>query len=81
MQILAWNGGGSSNYSSIVEQGGYTIGKDVSSKVALPDMQEVKADIKKAGQFAEKMEHLLAEELEDFAEEVKEMVDDYVKVA
>ena len=27
MQILAWNGGGSSNYSDITHQGGYTSSK------------------------------------------------------
>jgi len=26
--ILAWNGGGSSNYSAIVEKGGYTVGEE-----------------------------------------------------
>ena len=40
--ILAWNGGGSSNYSSIIKAGGYTVKKSSDAeKVKLPTTIEL----------------------------------------
>jgi cerevisin len=38
--LLAWNGGGSSNYSSIIEEGGYTVKKPNSAVVKIPSTIE-----------------------------------------
>lgn len=76
MNILAWNGGGSSNYSSIVEKGGY----EVSARKTTSVLEEVEAEAKVAGEkiyaegdemarkiakISDKVEDLVAEELRD----------------
>lgn len=47
-QILAWNGGGISNHSQIVAQGGYEAKSDSSTRLtdALPSVDELKKDIR-----------------------------------
>jgi len=76
--ILAWNGGGSANYSSIVEQGGYTVKKTAEKeesefRIAIPSLSEIEKDIEgeyekaksaagRTGAKLEKLEH----EIEDF---------------
>lgn len=59
LQILAWNGGGSSNYSHIVHDGGYTIRKPAALDDAiaqhLPSMEELTKDV----------EHLSSEVMAD----------------
>jgi len=77
--ILAWNGGGSSNYTDIVNKGGYTS-KDIQTpsdiEFEVPDVEEIKIVIEKAGRklrhkssLMEKKIDRLAEEIEDFVEE------------
>ncbi|KAH8594031.1 serine protease [Bisporella sp. PMI_857] len=39
--VLAWNGGGSSNYSSIIKSGGYTAKKDAGKTAKLPTTIEL----------------------------------------
>ncbi|KAL6705714.1 proteinase B [Coniothyrium glycines] len=85
--ILAWNGGGSSNYTEIVEQGGYTVKKSIedSEEYVLPSISEIEEEIatdfkqakdaagRKAHQVGGKLAHLEAE-IEDFiAEEMESM--------
>ncbi|EAT77703.2 hypothetical protein SNOG_14851 [Parastagonospora nodorum SN15] len=76
--ILAWNGGGSSNYTDIVEQGGYTVKKAAEKdesefRIAIPSLSEIEKDIEgeyekakaaasRTGSKLEKLEH----EIEDF---------------
>lgn len=64
--ILAWNGGGSSNYSNIVAKGGYEAKTAEESKPV--ELSE------KAGDFLEKFEELeskLTHDIKDFLREVK----------
>jgi len=39
--VLAWNGGGSSNYSSIIKAGGYTVKKNSKTPVNMPSTIEL----------------------------------------
>ena len=60
MQILAWNGGGSSNYSSIIEKGSYTKG----------------AKVAKIAQIADKIEKLTSEIEDVVEEKIRHFVTD-----
>jgi cerevisin len=88
--ILAWNGGGSSNYSSIVEQGGYTVKKadekeESEFKITIPSLSDIekgiegeyenaKAAASRTGSKLEKLEH----EIEDFvAEEMSSLFNEF----
>lgn len=84
-QILAWNGGGSSNYSDIINKGAYqaTPGEKTVT-VKLPSTEDLEKALKTAGrktrvgasQLAEKIEKL-TEEIEDFVEEeIKEFFEE-----
>jgi len=89
--ILAWNGGGSSNYSDIIGKGGYAADKKKPYTVTIPDMEftvpdveEVRELLESAGhkthgsarKYASKIEKL-TEEIEDFVEEeIKEFFAD-----
>ena len=44
--ILAWNGGGNSNYSDIIHKGGYTVTKKEKSQVHLPSLSELESEAK-----------------------------------
>lgn len=74
--ILAWNGGGSSNYSSIINAGDYTVNKKKETSHLFEDLEKtILADSKKAVSKAEKMSKkihkMIDEELEEFFEEIK----------
>jgi len=75
--ILAWNGGGSSNYSSIIKSGSYTVEKKEKASTHLFEELEktILRDSKKAVSSAEKMSkkihEMIDEELEEFFEEIK----------
>lgn len=75
--ILAWNGGGSSNYSAIVSKGGYEM--DHAEKMINIDFGKIEnaieVDAEKAADFTEKLsgkiEDFVAEELKDFFRSLK----------
>jgi cerevisin len=88
--ILAWNGGGASNYSSIIEQGGYTVKKAAEKeesefRITIPSLSEIEKDIEgeyekakaaagRTGSKLEKLEH----EIEDFvAEEMESLFNEF----
>ncbi|KAH7366588.1 peptidase S8/S53 domain-containing protein [Pyrenochaeta sp. MPI-SDFR-AT-0127] len=84
--ILAWNGGGSANYTEIVEKGGYTAKKSVEKEeseftITIPSMAEIEADFESAKEAAGRNAHRvggklhkLEAEIEDFiAEEMESM--------
>jgi cerevisin len=56
--VLAWNGGGSSNYSSIIKAGPYTVKKNSIKATKLPTAEELFEEAEKLSQnikaFAEK---------------------------
>jgi len=66
--ILAWNGGGSSNYSSIIEKGGY----EVSSK----DEQEISLDFGMVDDMSEKVKELERKIEQDLSKGLKEILAD-----
>lgn len=85
MQVLAWNGGGKSNYSDIVADGGYKVASK-SIDISLPSMEDVEEEVETVGRkistgsekleskiekLAEKFEDFVADELEEFFEEFK----------
>ncbi|KAL5115327.1 proteinase B [Pleosporales sp. CAS-2024a] len=89
--ILAWNGGGSSNYSSIVEQGGYTVKKAVVDKdesqfrIAIPSLSDIEKDMEgeyekakaAASRTGSKLEKL-EHQIEDFvAEEMTALFNEF----
>jgi cerevisin len=89
--ILAWNGGGKSNYTEIIEEGGYTVKKtseeeESEFRITLPSLTEVEDDFEKAKESAGrtahrvggKLQHLEAE-IEDFIAEEMEVMFEKVK--
>ncbi|KAB2571270.1 putative autophagic serine protease alp2 protein [Lasiodiplodia theobromae] len=83
--LLAWNGGGKSNYSEIVADGGYKLTSKVID-ISLPSMEDVEEEVEsvsrkfsagseklesKIEKLAEKFEDFVADEMEDFLEEFK----------
>ena len=84
--ILAWNGGGASNYTEILEKGSYTVKKAAEKeesefRITIPSLADIEADFDKAKDSASrnahrvggKLQHLEAE-IEDFiAEEMESM--------
>ncbi|CAO2654060.1 Nn.00g107930.m01.CDS01 [Neocucurbitaria sp. VM-36] len=86
--ILAWNGGGSSNYTDIIEQGGYTVKKAVEEeeeesefRITIPSLSDIEADFEQAkgaaGRTGRRVGGKLSKlesEIEDFiAEEMEGM--------
>ena len=82
--LLAWNGGGCSNYSEIVAAGGYKTTRAPSKleeiETAVEDKVEIisgeivhgaKAFSGKAEKLANKIHHLVEEEIEEFLKEVR----------
>merc|ERR1712029_499491 len=58
--ILAWNGGGKSNYTDIIEEGSYKVGSVE---------EDISIDAKKLGEFTKSMSHRIEDEV---ADELKE---------
>merc|ERR1712036_80175 len=75
--ILAWNGGGISNYSDIVDKGSYKMVREEKYKIQLPTKAEIEEDLEHASKdIAAKISKLTAE-IEDFVEEeIREFVEE-----
>ena len=84
--ILAWNGGGSSNYSSIIKAGGYTVKKDAKTEkmpTTIDQLEEaiendfniisgeIVKDGKKALSKTKKFSKKIQEEIQEFFEELQ----------
>lgn len=69
--ILAWNGGGKSNYSSIIDDGKYTA----ASKEINIDFGKVKDEVtevsEKVHMIGKEIEHFVSEELKDILEKLE----------
>ncbi|KAF2014518.1 hypothetical protein BU24DRAFT_423444 [Aaosphaeria arxii CBS 175.79] len=70
--ILAWNGGGSSNFSEIVEKGGYAA--STSKPIITEIEEEIEADFHKAKKAAHKAGSHLEEKLEKLTSEIEDFV-------
>ncbi|KAJ8124903.1 hypothetical protein O1611_g8736 [Lasiodiplodia mahajangana] len=75
--LLAWNGGGYSNFSKIVEQGGYVAEKSSETTLTLEDLEKAIEDdlnvvsgkiVKGVSTFSDKAEKL-SEKIHDLVEE------------
>lgn len=64
--ILAWNGGGESNYTTIIENGGYEVTSEKSTGSATLDEMDQKIEA-----MTKKVEDMVAEELKGFFHELK----------
>lgn len=68
--ILAWNGGGISNYSAIVEAGGYTVkAKSAASSLtaSLPSVEELESELKHVMPSKEALRELVHEVIEELS--------------
>lgn len=79
--LLAWNGGGSSNYSSIIKGGGYEAKKSTSAVVKLPStIEEMEAAIEDEFNVASgkvvKGSKTMLSKAEKFSQKIQEMVDE-----
>jgi len=77
--ILAWNGGGSSNYSDIVDKGGYTVKKaEEAVPVSIPSFaeieDEVEAEFEKAKGAAGRAGSRISGKLEKLSSEIEDFV-------
>lgn len=83
--LLAWNGGGCSNYSSIIEQGGYEVSRSEEDLLSAfeqaveEDIEALSGHVSKGAQdlaevadhIADKVNHLVEEELAKYIEAVE----------
>ena len=86
MQILAWNGGGSSNYSDIIGKGGYAADKKKSYTVTIPDMEFTVPDAEEVRELLESAGHKvhggprkLQSKIEKLTEEIEDFVEEEIK--
>ncbi|KAF2770704.1 vacuolar serine protease [Teratosphaeria nubilosa] len=75
--ILAWNGGGASNYSSIIDEGGYEVKNEKTISVDFGKIEEeITIDAKKLAakvqSISNRIEDEVAEELKDFFRELRD---------
>ncbi|KAJ9645837.1 proteinase B [Coniosporium tulheliwenetii] len=86
--ILAWNGGGSSNYTDIVHKGGYSVKREPSDNtvtITIPSVESVEETLTSVGhELASGSKHLaskvekLSEKIEDFVtEEMEELIEEF----
>ncbi len=74
VQILAWNGGGSGNYSDIVLQGGYTVRNSEASVAA----SGVKLSIIEDDLMA--VEDMFVDEVKEVVDVVRDFFDEVVEL-
>ena len=80
--ILAWNGGGSSNYSDIIEKGGYAVKKSEKAEkeatITLPSVSELEADfeaeVKKAKNSAGRAGSHLSQKLDKLTGDIEDFI-------
>lgn len=88
-QYLAWNGGGSGNYTDIIRKGGYATKSEETVQILpietieipsaeddfeIPDVEEIKIIIEKARKDIHRGSRHMAKKIEMMAEEVEEFV-------
>jgi cerevisin len=82
--LLAWNGGGSSNYSSIIGEGGYTVKKPSKAVVEIPSIIEdleaaIENDLNIASGKVVKGAKSMQSKAEKFMKKVHKMLDEELK--
>ncbi|KAK3717606.1 proteinase B [Vermiconidia calcicola] len=72
--VLAWNGGGESNYTSIIENGGYTVGTNEIhidfGKIEDEIVDDANKVSEKVQLMEKKIEHFVSEELKEIFDEM-----------
>lgn len=72
--ILAWNGGGESNYSSIIGKGGYS--QSAQQEIHI-DFGMIEDELVEDAQIVSEKVHMMSKEIEDFvSEELKELFEE-----
>jgi cerevisin len=74
--LLAWNGGGCSNYSKIIEAGSYTVSSRPTNVEKLEDVVEKK--LHSVTKEVAKNAHNFANKAEEFADRVHDVVDEEI---
>jgi cerevisin len=77
--LLAWNGGGNSNYSSIIEKGSYQATRKAEDKTVSIDFGKLGKEVEieadklsaKINVMTDKIENMVADELKDFFRSIK----------
>jgi len=79
--ILAWNGGGSSNYSDIIHEGGYKIKNQANEQKPskLPNVDELESMLKSAGEKLQSTSEQITAEIERISSKVEHVVTDELK--
>lgn len=83
--ILAWNGGGSANYTEIVEKGGYTSKKSVEEKksefrVTIPSLKDIEVDFEQAKEAAGRNAHRVGGKLQKLESEIEDFIAEEMEV-
>lgn len=78
--ILAWNGGGSSNYSDIIHKGSYTVKKAEKGAITItiPSLSEVEEDVEAEFEKAKQAAGRTGERLQGKLEKLTEEIEDFV---
>ncbi|KAF2758333.1 hypothetical protein EJ05DRAFT_485473 [Pseudovirgaria hyperparasitica] len=77
--ILAWNGGGSSNYSDIVGKGSYTVKSDVEGDtfmIALPTAEELEESFNSAIEHAHRESNRLSTKFSKLESKIEDLVEE-----
>nr|ABH07518.1 serine protease p2 [Thermochaetoides thermophila]ABK96987.1 serine protease p2 [Thermochaetoides thermophila] len=79
--LLAWNGGGCSNYSAIIEAGGYkVVRKSQSSKIEIPtSFSDVEEELKSISKKVHEGASSFADRAKKFTEKIHKLVDEELK--
>ena len=82
MQILAWNGGGSSNYSGIINEGGYTTGQGKpksSGNMRYVNIEELEQELEMASHNIIHGASVMTEKAEKVSEKIEDFVSEELK--
>lgn len=79
--ILAWNGGGSSNFSDIVHKGSYTVKNSyvVELDFELPEVKDINVIIEKAGAGARRGGRRAHQKIDKVVHDIEEFLEDEIK--
>ncbi|CAI6309211.1 unnamed protein product [Periconia digitata] len=76
--ILAWNGGGSSNYSDIVDKGSYTAKNEGSKTITIPSVSDIEEGIEAEYQKAKSAASRTGGHLQDKLDQLSNKIEDFV---
>ncbi|KAI9812299.1 MAG: serine protease [Pycnora praestabilis] len=78
--ILAWNGGGSSNYTEIINKGIYNAAiPEEEITITIPTMDNVEENMESAGRIIVSGSESMVERVEKLSEEIEDLVADELK--